>query len=381
MGVDGATFDEGYSFAALSIEMALSRGGDQAVIKDRFNFNFYGSSSKESDYRSKVRSRVTANSLMELIGQSGHVFIMGHKNADLDSVGGAVGIACLCRKRGKKANIVLDLEKNACPNFIEELRAVPEYRDMFISGQDALLAADSHSILIVVDTNRPDQVECKPLLEAIPKVCVVDHHRRAADYINPVVVNLHEPFASSTGELVTELLQYTVEKQDVLPIEAKALLAGICLDTKFFNVRTGERTFEAAATLRRLGADTTDVKMLLRNDFQDTMAKYQIIKSSRLYRQEIAIAALNTGTTRVLAAQAADELLNISGISASFVLYPDENQVIISARSIGTANVQVILEPLGGGGNPATAGAQLPNTDVKDALDRLVESIDKFYEQ
>ena len=381
LGVDGATFDEGYSFAALSIEMALSRGGDQAVIKDRFNFNFYGGSSKESDYRSKVRSRVTANSLMELIGQSGHVYIMGHKNADLDSVGGAVGIACLCRKKGKKASIVLDLEKNACPNFIEELRAVPEYRDMFISGQDALLAADSHSILIVVDTNRPDQVECKPLLEAIPKVCVVDHHRRAADYINPVVVNLHEPFASSTAELVTELLVYTVEKQDVLPVEAKALLAGICLDTKFFNVRTGERTFEAAATLRRLGADTTDVKMLLRNDFQDTMAKYQIIKSSRLYRQEIAIAALNTGTTRVLAAQAADELLNISGISASFVLYPDENQVIISARSVGSANVQVILESLGGGGNPATAGAQLQNIDVKDALDRLVESIDKFYEQ
>jgi len=381
LGVDGATFDEGYSFAALSIEMALSRGGDQAVIKDRFNFNFYGGRNKESDYRSKVRSRVTANSLMELIGQSGHVFIMGHKNADLDSVGGAVGIACLCRKKGKKANIVIDLEKNACQKFIEEIRQTPEYQDIFISGQDALLAADNHSILIVVDTNRPDQVECKPLLEAIPKVCVVDHHRRAADYINPVVVNLHEPFASSTAELVTELLLYAVEKKDILAVEAKALLAGICLDTKFFNVRTGERTFEAAAALRRMGADTTDVKMLLQNDFQDTMAKYQIIKSSRLYRQEIAIAALNTGTTRVLAAQAADELLNISGISASFVLYPDEDQVIISARSIGSANVQVILEPLGGGGNPATAGAQLKNTDVKDALDRLVESIDKFYEQ
>ena len=381
LGVDGATFDEGYRFAALSIEMALSRGGDQAVIKDRFNFNFYGGRSKESDYRSKVRSRVTANSLMELIGQSGHVFIMGHKNADLDSVGAAVGIACLCRKRGKKANIVIDLEKNVCPQFLEELRRVPEYRDIFLSGQDALLAADNHSILIVVDTNRPDQVECLPLLEAIPKVCVVDHHRRAADYINPVVVNLHEPFASSTCELVTELLLYAVEKKDVLPVEAKALLAGICLDTKFFNVRTGERTFEAAAALRRMGADTTDVKMLLRTDFQDTMAKYQIIKASRLYRQEIAIAALNTGTTRVLAAQAADELLNISGISASFVLYPDEDQVIISARSIGSANVQVILEPLGGGGNPATAGAQLKNTTVKDALDRLVESIDKFYEQ
>ena len=374
-------FDEGYSFAALGIEMALSRGGDQAVVKDRFNFNFYGGRSKESDYRSKVRSRVTANSLMELIGQSGHVFIMGHKNADLDSVGAAVGIACLCRKKGKKANIVIDLEKNACPKFLEEIMREPEYQDMFLSGQDALLAADNHSILIVVDTNRPDQVECKPLLEAIPKVCVVDHHRRAADYINPVVVNLHEPFASSTAELVTELLVYTVEKKDVLPVEAKALLAGICLDTKFFNVRTGEGTFEAAAVLRRMGADTTDIKMLLQNDFQDTMAKYQIIKSSRLYRQEIAVAALNTTTTRVLAAQAADELLNISGISASFVLYPDEDRVIISARSLGNVNVQVILEPLGGGGNPATAGAQIQNIEVKDALDRLVESIDKFYEQ
>ena len=381
MGVDGVTFEEGYNFASLSIEMALSRGGDQAVIKDRFNFNFYGGRSKETDYRSKVRSRVTANSLMELIGQSNHVFIMGHKNADLDSVGAAVGVACLCRKKGKKTNIVIDLEKNACPNFLEEIRAVPEYRDIFISGQDALLAADNHSVLIVVDTNRPDQVECMPLLEAIPKVCVVDHHRRAADYIDPVVVNLHEPFASSAAELVTELLIYSVEKKDVLPVEAKALLAGICLDTKFFNVRTGESTFEAAATLRRMGADTTDVKMLLRNDFQETMAKYQIIKSSRLYRQEIAIAALNTGTTRVLAAQAADELLNISGINASFVLYPDEDQVIISARSVGTANVQVILEALGGGGNPATAGAQIKNIEVKDALDRLVESIDKFYEQ
>ena len=381
LGVDGENFEESYNFAALSIEMAMSRGGDQAVIKDRFNFTFYGGRNKEADYRSKVRSRVTANSLMELIGQSGHVFIMGHKNADLDAVGAAVGVCCLCRKKGRKANIVIDLEKNASQKLIEEIRGEPEYRDVFISGQDALLMADNRSILIVVDTNRPDQVEFKPLLEAISKVCVVDHHRRAADYINPVVVNLHEPYASSAAELVTEILLYAVEKKDVLPIEAKSLLAGICLDTKFFNVRTGERTFEAAAALRRMGADTTEVKKLLQNDFQDTMAKYQIIKSSRLYRQEIAIAALNTGTTRVLAAQAADELLNISGITASFVMYPDNDQVIISARSIGSANVQMILEPLGGGGNTATAGAQLKDTTVKDALDRLVASIDKFYEE
>ena len=317
---------------------------------------------------------------MELIGQAGHVYIMGHKNADLDALGAAMGISCLCRKKGKKANIVIDLEHNAAKRLIDEIVQVPEYEDIFISGQEALLSCDNHSILIVVDTNRPDQVEYRPLLEAISKVCVVDHHRRAADYINPVVVNLHETYASSAAELVTELLQYAVENDDVLPIEAKSLMAGICLDTKFFKVRSGERTFEAAAALRRLGADPTEVKLLLQNDFQDTMAKYQIIKSARLYRQEIAIAALNSTTSRVLAAQAADELLNISGISASFVLYPDEDTVYISARSIGSANVQVILEALGGGGNAATAGAQVKNSNVKDVLDKLVASIDKFYE-
>ena len=239
---------------------------------------------------------------------------------------------------------------------------------------------DNRSTLVVVDTNRPDQVECKPLLEAVPKVCVVDHHRRAADYIKPVVVNFHEPYASSAAELATELLEYAVERKDVLPIEAKSLMAGIFLDTKSFNVRTGERTFEAAAYLRQLGADTVEVKKLLQNDFQNTIAKYQIIKSARLYRQEIAISALNSGTSRTLAAQAADELLNISGITASFVLFPDGDQVIVSARSIGDANVQVILEPLGGGGNTATAGAQVQGSTVKEVLDRLVMSIDKFYE-
>ncbi len=381
LGVDAVSFEEAYNFAALSIEMALSRGGDQAVIKDRFNFTFYGGRNKEADHRSKVRSRVTANSLMELIGQSSQVFIMGHKNADLDALGAAMGISCMCRKKGKKAYIVLDLERNMAEKLIEEIRQVPEYKDVFISGQEAMLHCDNHSTLVVVDTNRPDQVEHKPLLDAIPKVCVVDHHRRAADYISPVVVNLHEPYASSAAELATELLQYSVEKADVLPIEAKSLMAGIFLDTKSFNVRAGERTFEAAAVLRQWGADTVEVKKLLQNDFQDTMAKYQIIKSSRLYRQEIAIAALNASTSRTLAAQAADELLNISGITASFVLYPEDDQVIVSARSIGDCNVQMVLEPLGGGGNTATAGAQIPNTNVKEVLDRLVFSIDQFYEE
>ena len=381
LGVDASTFDEGYNFAALALEMALSRGGDQAVLKDRFNFSFFGGRSQEADYTSKVKARVKANSLMELIGQSSRVFIMGHKNADLDAVGAAVGVCCLCRAKGKKANIVLDLQHNASEKLVEEIRTVPEYADVFISPQEALLHCDNRSTLIVVDTNRPDQVESKALLETISKICVIDHHRRAADYIDPVVMSFHETYASSASELVTELLQYAVETTDILPIEVKSLMAGICLDTKSFNVRTGERTFEAAAFLRRLGADTVEVKKLLQNDFQDTIAKYQIIRNARLYRQEIAIVAMNTGTTRVLAAQAADELLNISGISASFVLYPDADTVYISARSIGSANVQMILEPLGGGGNTATAGCQIKNISVKEALERLVASIDKFYEE
>ena len=381
IGLDGLTYAQNYEFARTAIDLALGRGGDQAVIKDRFNFDFYGGRSKETEYRSKVRSRVTANSIMELIAQSDHVFIMGHRNADLDSLGAAVGINCLCRKKGKKASIVIDVNNNACPRLLDELRNVPEYRDVFISGQDALLDCDNKSILIVVDTNRPDQVEFQPLLEAISKVCVVDHHRRAADYINPVVVNLHETYASSASELVTELVSYAVESRDVLPIEAKSLMAGICLDTKFFNVRTGERTFEAAAVLRRMGADTTEVKLLLQNDFHDTLEKYQIIKEAKLYRDDLAIAALEQTTNRILAAQAADELLNISGITASFVLYPDGDVTIISARSIGTANVQMILEPLGGGGNAATAGAQMQGVSVKDALDKLIASIDAFYEE
>ena len=381
LGVDGANFDESYNFAALGIEMALSRGGDQAVLKDRYNFTFYGGRNQETDYTSKVKSRTTANTLAELIGQSSNVFIMGHRNADLDSVGSAVGVACLCRKKGKKPRIVIDLENNSSQKLIEEIRAEREYADVFISAQDALVMCDNRSVLIVVDTNRPDQVESQQLLEAIDKVCVIDHHRQAADYIEHPVMKLHETYASSASELVTELLQYAVETTDILPIEVKSLMAGICLDTKSFNVRTGERTFEAAAFLRRLGADTVEVKKLLQNDFQDTIAKYQIIKNARLYKHEIAIVAMNSGTTRVLAAQAADELLNISGITASFVLYPDGDTVYISARSIGSANVQMILEPLGGGGNTATAGCQMRDTTVKDALEQLVASIDKFYEE
>ena len=381
VGKDGVDFKEDYDFAALAIEMALSRGGDQAVIKDRYDFTFFGGRNKQGERRTKVKARVMASSLSELIVQSSRIFVMGHKMADLDAVGAAAGVCCLCRKKGKKVNIVIDQDANVAGQLLSLLKPLPEYRDCFISGQDALLAADAKSLLIVVDTNRPDQVECKPLLESIRRVVVIDHHRRAADYIEQVVLNLHEPFASSASELVTELLQYAVEAQDILMQEAAALLAGIVLDTKNFGVRTSSRTFEAAAFLRRIGADTVEVKKLFQNDLPSTVARYKIIQNAKLYRESIAISALDYTASRTIAAQAADELLNISGIEASFVLYPQGDQTMISARSIGDANVQVILEPLGGGGNAATAGAQVKNHSVRQTLDELVDSIDRFYEK
>ena len=379
IGKDGGSFAENYRFAALAIEMSLSRGGDQAVIKDRFNFTFYGSRTKETDRHTRVRSRVVAGSLSELIGQSSTIYIMGHRMADLDALGSAVGLLCLCRTKGRPARIVIDLQKNACQSLIEELKASQDYADLFISGQDALVEADNRSLLIVVDTNRPDQVECKPLLESISRVAVIDHHRRAADYIEHPVLNLHEPYASSASELVTELLQYAVNQRDVKPLEAQALLAGIVLDTKNFSIRTGSRTFESAAYLRKAGADPVEVKKLFQSDLDDTLMRYRVVQAARLYRSELAIACIDETITRVIASQAADELINISGITASFVLFPDREQVIISARSIGSCNVQAVLEKLGGGGNGATAGAQIKGKPLREVLQELVSAIDAFY--
>lgn len=377
IGKDGANFEENYRFASLAIEMSLSRGGDQAVVKDRFNFAFFGGRTNETDRHTRVKSRVMASSFAELIGQSSTVYIMGHKMADLDSLGAAVGLLSLCRLRGRPARIVIDLQKNACQSLIAQIKASADYEDLFISGQDALVEADNRSLLIVVDTNRPEQVECKPLLESISRVAVIDHHRRAADYIEQPVLNLLEPYASSASELVTELLQYAISQRELKPLEAQALLAGIVLDTKNFSVRTGSRTFEAAAYLRKVGANPVEVKKLFQTDLDGTLARYRIIQAARLYRDEFAIACIDEPLTRVIAAQAADELINVSGITASFVLFPEGDQIVISARSIGTCNVQVVLEQLGGGGNGATAGAQIKGSTLKDVLAKLVAAIDE----
>ena len=379
LGVDGATVEEGFQFASLSLEMALSRGGDQAVVKDRNHFNFYGGRTKEIDQRNKVRSRVVANTLMEMIGQSSKVFVMGHKNADLDSLGAAMGIVCLCRKKNKPVHIILDKERNASQKLLSIVQKVPAYANIFMDGDDALVECDSHSTLVVVDTNRPGQVEHLQLLETVTRICVIDHHLRAEDYIKDPTINFHETNASSTAELVTELLEYSVEQKDVLPIEAMALMAGIYLDTKNFNVRTGERTFAAAAYLRQLGVDTIAVKMLFQSDYGSTLTRHEIVQAARIYTHGTAIAVYGKETTRPIAAQAADEILNITGVTTSFVLFKQGDRVIISARSIGDANVQRILESFEGGGNPATAGAQIAGMSLEAVDQALRLEIDKFY--
>ena len=380
VGKDGESFKDNYEYASLALEMALSRGGDQAVIKDKYDFSFYGGRSVETERRSKVKSRVMASSLTALIQPASRVFLMGHRNADADVIGAACGIVALCRSLDKKASIVVDRNASSAPKLLEMVQADSQYKDVFLSGQDALLQADAKSLLIVVDTNRPDQVESRNLLESMNQVAVIDHHRRAADYISNAALNLHEPFASSASELVTELLTYTVDAKTILPCELTALMAGIVLDTKNFTVRVNSRTFEAAAFLRYQGVDPADVKRLSRIGFDETVRRYRIIESARVYRDDMAISCAEEGVSRALAGQAADELLSIDGIRVSFVLFHQGDAIFISARSLGAVNVQVILEPLGGGGNAVTAGAQLKGVTMDAAKERLVDAIDHYFE-
>ena len=379
LGEGASSLSEGIQFAFMAMELALSRGGDQAVIKNRLNFEFHGGRGYEVEKRTKVRSRVIANTLAELIRDSSGVLVMGHRFGDLDSVGAAVGVSCLARYCGVKANIVIDVNHNAAGSLIEKLRHEPEYKDLFISSNEAMVRADGHTLLVVVDTNRPEQVEDSNLLMACNKVAVIDHHRVAATNIQNAALGYVEPYASSACELVTEILEEVAEQTDVLRCEAEALLAGIVLDTKSFSIRTGERTFDAAAYLRRCGADTAEVKKLFQTDMDGTIARYKIMQEAKLYRK-VAIASPNTAQTRVVAAQAADELLNISGVDASIVVAPDgKGGCFASARSIGELNVQLIMEKLGGGGNRSAAAAQFLDTTVAEAVEKVYAAIDEYF--
>ncbi|MBQ2829442.1 MAG: DHH family phosphoesterase [Oscillospiraceae bacterium] len=380
-GIGVETFEELFHHASLAIEMALSRGGDQVVVRNHLDFEFYGGKAKATEKRTKVKSRVMANALGELISDAGQIFVMGHKLADMDALGAAVGICCLARRRGKAAQIVIDEEKNACGALLAKLREHEEYRNVFTSGNDAFISAQPGALLVVVDTNRPEMVESEPLLDACNRVAVIDHHRRAASYIESAALNFHEPYASSASELVTELLQHLIEPSDLLRDEAEALLAGIVLDTKNFTMRTGGRTFEAAAFLRRAGADTTDVQRFFQSGLDDMLRRHEILRNAEMYRENIAVAVSETGVARPVAAKAADELLTLRDVAASFVIFPVGEDVNISARSLGDINVQRVMEMLSGGGNSTTAGGQLENTTLAAAREQLLAAIDRYFEE
>ena len=382
IGKDSPSIPELYKNAKLSLEMALSRGGDQAVVRNQVDFAFYGGRTKATEKRTKVKSRVMANAFRELIADAGEVYIMGHSFADMDAVGAAAGICCAARKRGKQARIVIDREHTAAETLIARLDALPEYSGVFLTPAEAFLQMRADTLLVVVDTNRPDMVENPQLLESCNRVAVIDHHRRAATYIENAAFNFHEPYASSASELVTELLQYLVEPTDLLREEAGALLAGIVLDTKHFTQRTGGRTFEAAAFLRRSGADTAEGQRLFQGDLKDMVTKYDIIRRAEMYRSNIAVSVVEEpGVDRVAAAQAADDLLTLKGVQASFVVYAAEGAVLMSARSLGEINVQVILEALGGGGNSTTAGARIEDTDPESVRQQLIGVLDAYFEK
>ena len=381
IGKDADELAELYKYANLSLEMALSRGGDQAVVRGRVDFAFYGGRSKSTGKRTKVKSRVMANALSELMDDAQEIYVMGHSYADMDAVGAAAGVCCAARHLNKPVHIVIDLEHNAAQAVLKELQALPEYEGVFVSAGDAFLHIQPGALLVVVDTSRPDLVESRDLLETCNHVAVIDHHRRAASYIENAAFNFHEPYASSAAELVTELLQYMVEPSDLLREEAEALLAGIVLDTKRFALRTGGRTFEAAAFLRRAGADTADVQKLFQSSLSDMVSRYDIIRQAELYRGDIALAVLTQdGVDRIAAAQAADEMLMLKGVRASFVIFQNGSDVLMSARSLGEVNVQVILEALGGGGNSSTAGGRVENSDPMTVKTRLTAAIDDYFE-
>ena len=381
VGRDADSFEALFKNASVALEMALSRGGDQAVVKDKLNFEFYGGRSKATEKRTKVKSRVMANALAELIDEAKQVYVMGQSYADMDALGAAAGVCAIVRKRGKKCRIVIDTENNAAHPMLRRLQALPEYQGAFLSGDDAFLRVQPETLLVVVDTNRPGSVESEPLLDACNRVAVIDHHRRGSSYIDKMALNYHEPYASSASELVTELLQYLIEPGDLLKAESEALLAGIVLDTKNFTNRTGGRTFEAAAYLRRAGADTADVQRMFQSDLQSMISRYDIIRRAELYHGDIAIAALDQECDRVIAAKAADEMLTLQGVRASFVLYRKDDGIYISARSLGEINVQVLVETLGGGGNSTTAGGQCSGMTVAEAKATLLRAIDKYFEE
>ncbi len=370
---------ENYSYALAAKELALGRGGDQSVVKNKDKFSFYGGKTKEVEKRTKVRARVIAHALVNLINESSNIIIMGHINADIDCLGSAIGLHSVINQLEKKSYIILENYNKSSEFLLNKIKEEKGYENIFINSKEALDIMNEDTLLIIVDSHNRGYVQNIDLVDKSNKIVIIDHHRRATDYIEKSILSYIEPYASSTSELVTEMIQYMVEKPNTSPIIAEALLAGIYVDTKNFYFKTGVRTFEAASFLKKFGgADTIDVKKFFASDLDTYIKKLEIIKSVHV-KNHIAIAVCPENIEdNVLAAQAADELLNISGIQASFVFVTINNETYISGRSLGDINVQLILEMLGGGGHMTMAGAKLEKVNLKEAVEKLELAIDKY---
>lgn len=382
-GMQGENPADAYARARTAMDVALGRGGDQAVVKHETAMDFYGGKNKAVEKRTKVKSRVISHAMQQLIDQSDQVFVMGHKNADMDSFGSAIGVLAAVRMRGKRGYLVLGDINPSISEIVTAFEEAPqEERPHRIDGPEALDRFTNQSLLVVVDTHRAQATEEPALLEEANRIVLLDHHRRGADYIQDPTLTYLEPYASSTSELVTEMLQYMDDSQSLTKREAEALLAGIMVDTKNFYYQTGVRTFEAASLLKRAGADSLAVKRFFKDGFDTYLAKAGVVKNTRILEDHIAVGRLYgiREDGMLIAAQSADEMLGIRSINASFVLSEIEDGTHISARSLGDISVQLILEKIGGGGHQTAAGAQLKGLSMDEAEEKLVAAI-RAYEQ
>lgn len=378
VGRGGKSPAQNNSNAITAKELALGRGGDQVVIKDGDNISFIGGNSKELEKRSRVRARVISNALKDLIYESKEVFIIGHKNPDMDCFGASIGIASVVKQLGKDSSIILNNETKAIDFYYNKLKESGYNQSKFISVDEALQRIDEKSLLIIVDVHNTGYILDDRIINKVKNKVIIDHHRRSPNIIEKALLTYIEVYASSTSEMVTEMIQYMLEKPKLTSVEAEGLLAGIVMDTKNFSLKTGVRTFEAASFLKRLGADTIDVRKMFRNDFESYTKRAEIIKSA-VVEKNVAISVCPDDVTDiVIAAQAADDLLNITGIQGSFVLIKINDEVHISGRSLGDINVQFILESLGGGGHLTMAGAKLKNITIDDAKKQLSKAINEY---
>ena len=369
-----------YQTALSAIDIALGRGGDQAVIRTNGKYNFFGGRAQEVEKRTKVKARIIAHALEELINESKDVLIMGHMNGDIDSMGSSLGLYRLAKSLGKEVHVISSTADITLANFIESLKTNDEYAEAIIDKNEAMAKISPDTLLIIVDTHRKNYVEVPSLLEETEKIVIIDHHRKSTEFIESPILMFHEVYASSTAELVIEILQYSNQDIKLTDQEIEALYGGIMVDTKNFTFKTGVRTFEAAAYLRKLGVDIIKVKKWFQIDLENYNIISDIVKNTELINDTIGIAVYNKvdKNAGIICAKAADELITISDITASFVIGNVGDKICISGRSIGDINVQVILEKLGGGGHITVAGAQLHELTLEEAKKLVIEKINEY---